>query len=54
MWLIVFIGACEDTPVDRGRGLSGIISSQRALWFAVLHSCHVSWRAEASINKNMN
>lgn len=54
MWLIVFIGACGDTPVDRGRGLSGIISSQRALWFAVLHSCRVSWRAEASINKNMN
>lgn len=54
MWLIVFIGASGDTPVDHGRGLSGIISSQRALWFAVLHSCRVSWRAEASINKNMN
>lgn len=50
MWLIIFIGACGDTPVDCGRGLSGIISSQRALWFAVLHS----WRVEASINKNMN
>lgn len=53
MSLIVFIGVCGDTPVDRGRGLSGIISSQRALVCCASQSCYVSWRVEALINKNM-